>query len=129
MVEGLTKGCLELCDRSESSGGMAWVCLRFAHARGIDHPGRLSSLARCFYLLRQFYTTMSTAVAARGVFIVAAKRTPFGAFGGALKALSATDLGAVACRAALAAGGVDPSVVDSVVIGNVIQVRKRMLQN
>lgn len=61
--------------------------------------------------------------AARAVFIVAAKRTPFGTYGGALKAVSATDLGVIACRAAMAAGGVDPGVVDSVVIGNVIQVR------
>ena len=65
-----------------------------------------------------------SAAAARGVFIVAAKRTPFGAFGGALKGLSSTELGALASRAALAAGGVDPSLVDSVVVGNVIQVSR-----
>jgi acetyl-CoA acyltransferase 2 len=99
---------------------MSWVCLRFAHARGIDHSGRVVALCSASTSCAS-YTTMSTAVAARGVFIVAAKRTPFGAFGGALKALSATDLGAIACRAALAAGGVDPNIVDSVVIGNVIQ--------
>ena len=37
------------------------------------------------------------------IFIVAAKRTPLGAFGGKLKSFSATQLGAVASRAALAA--------------------------
>ena len=61
--------------------------------------------------------------ATRAVFIVAAKRTPFGTFGGALKALSATELGVIASRAALAAGNVDPTSVDSVIVGNVIQVR------
>ena len=59
----------------------------------------------------------------RAVFIVAAKRTPFGTFGGALKAVSATDLIAVAARAALEAGKVPPEAVDSVIVGNVIQVR------
>ena len=62
-----------------------------------------------------------------GVFIVAAKRTPFGTFGGALKGLSATDLSAVASRAALAEGKVDPEKVDSVIIGNVAQVTFSLL--
>lgn len=57
----------------------------------------------------------------KGVFIVAAKRTPFGAFGGSLKTLSATDLGVVSTKAALAAGKVNPETVDSVFFGNVIQ--------
>jgi acetyl-CoA acyltransferase 2 len=61
------------------------------------------------------------AAAGRGVFVVAAKRTPFGTFGGALRGVSATELGAVVFRAALAAGNVDPSTVDSVIVGNVIQ--------
>ena len=56
-----------------------------------------------------------------GVFLVAAKRTPFGAFGGGLKSLSATDLGTHATRAALASIGLDPAAVDAVVFGNVIQ--------
>ena len=62
------------------------------------------------------------AAAGRGVFIVSAKRTPFGAFGGKLKNLSATELSAVAASAALESGGVRPELVDSVVIGNVAQV-------
>jgi acetyl-CoA acetyltransferase family protein len=48
-------------------------------------------------------------------------RTGFGAFGGALKDLSATDLGAVASRSAVARAGVDPSEVEHVVFGNVLQ--------
>ncbi|CAO2594433.1 3-ketoacyl-CoA thiolase, mitochondrial [Lemmus lemmus] len=57
----------------------------------------------------------------RGVFIVAAKRTPFGAFGGLLKDFSAIDLTEFAARAALAAGKVPPEAIDSVVVGNVMQ--------
>ncbi|XP_069424614.1 3-ketoacyl-CoA thiolase, mitochondrial isoform X1 [Ovis canadensis] len=56
-----------------------------------------------------------------GVFIVAAKRTPFGAYGGLLKDFTATDMAEFAARAALSAGKVSPETVDSVVVGNVIQ--------
>jgi acetyl-CoA acyltransferase 2 len=48
-------------------------------------------------------------------------RTGFGAFGGALKDLSATDLGAVAARAAVARAGVAPADVNHVIFGNVLQ--------
>ncbi|HEV8178191.1 MAG TPA: acetyl-CoA C-acetyltransferase [Gemmatimonadales bacterium] len=48
-------------------------------------------------------------------------RTGFGAFGGVLKDLSATDLGAIASKGALARSGVEPSAVDHVVFGNVLQ--------
>ena len=57
----------------------------------------------------------------RHIYIVAAKRTPFGTFGGKLKKHSAIDLGVIAARAALEAGKVDPATVDSVVVGNVSQ--------
>jgi acetyl-CoA acyltransferase 2 len=57
----------------------------------------------------------------KSVFVVGARRTPFGAFGGALKALSATDLGVEAATATLLAAGADPAKVDSVVFGNVAQ--------
>ncbi|XP_025895708.1 3-ketoacyl-CoA thiolase, mitochondrial isoform X2 [Nothoprocta perdicaria] len=57
----------------------------------------------------------------RGVFIVAAKRTPFGAYGGLLKDFTAIDLAEHAARAALAAGKVPPEIVDSVIVGNVMQ--------
>ena len=55
------------------------------------------------------------------VVILAATRTPFGAFGGALKGLSATDLGVHAGKAALAAAGVAPADVGHVIFGNVLQ--------
>src|SRR5215210_7120907 len=48
-------------------------------------------------------------------------RTGFGAFGGALKDLSATDLGTLAGRAALERAGVDPGAVGHVIFGNVLQ--------
>ncbi|KCV70786.1 acetyl-CoA acyltransferase 2 [Fonticula alba] len=57
----------------------------------------------------------------RNLFIVAAKRTPFGTFGGALRDLTATDLAVHASKATLASKNIDPSIVDSVVFGNVAQ--------
>lgn len=42
------------------------------------------------------------ASAARNVYIVAAKRTPFGTFGGKLRDVSATQMSAIASRATLA---------------------------
>jgi acetyl-CoA acyltransferase 2 len=55
----------------------------------------------------------------RTVYLVSAKRTPFGAFGGHFKDLTATDLQVVAAKAALVAAGVNPENVDHVIIGNV----------
>ena len=55
------------------------------------------------------------------VFIVGARRTAFGAFGGALKSMSATDLAVIATRGALASGKISPEIVDTVVVGNVQQ--------
>ncbi len=52
--------------------------------------------------------------------IVDGMRTGFGAFGGSLKQLSATDLGVVAARCALERGRVDPAWIDHVIVGNVI---------
>lgn len=55
------------------------------------------------------------------IVFVAAKRTPFGTFGGALKDHTATDLGVFAAQSALAQGGVKPESIDHVIFGNVIQ--------
>ncbi|KAL3758299.1 hypothetical protein ACHAWU_004264 [Discostella pseudostelligera] len=55
------------------------------------------------------------------VFIVAAKRTPFGAFGGSLKSFTATELGVIATKSAIASAKLDPSTIDAVYFGNVIQ--------
>ncbi|MCG0024563.1 acetyl-CoA C-acetyltransferase [Vibrio parahaemolyticus] len=54
------------------------------------------------------------------VFIVAAKRTPIGAFGGSLKNTSAGDLAAVAIKGALEAAKLAGDKVDEVIVGNVV---------
>ena len=52
--------------------------------------------------------------------ILAARRTPIGAFQGALSSVSATQLGAVAARAALADSGLGPDAIDEVIFGCVL---------
>lgn len=55
------------------------------------------------------------------VVIVSAVRTPIGSFGGGLKALSATQLGAAAIKAAIAKAGIKPEQVQDVLMGAVLQ--------
>lgn len=55
------------------------------------------------------------------VYIVSAVRTPMGSFGGALKDVPATKLGATAIKAALEKAGIKPDDVDEVLMGCVIQ--------
>ena len=55
------------------------------------------------------------------VFILGGARTPMTQYVGALKEVSAIDLGATAARGALAKSGVEPGWVDHVVFGNVQQ--------
>jgi acetyl-CoA acetyltransferase family protein len=57
----------------------------------------------------------------KDVYVIDGARTPFGAFGGAFKDTSATELGAVAARGALERAGVDADRIDQVIFGNVIQ--------
>ena len=57
----------------------------------------------------------------KDLWFVAAKRTPFGTYGGALKDFTATDLAVHAAKAALVAGGVSATDVDQVIFGNVQQ--------
>jgi acetyl-CoA C-acetyltransferase len=59
-------------------------------------------------------------VCEKDIVVVGAVRTPIGARDGILKAYSATDLGAVAIREALARSGVRGDQVDEVVLGNVV---------
>jgi len=58
---------------------------------------------------------------AQEIVFVGAKRTPFGAFNGALKSLTATDLAVEASRAALAQSGLSAEQVGHVIFGNVLQ--------
>ena len=65
------------------------------------------------------------------VCIVAAVRTPFSGFQGALASLPATQLGALAIRAALERAGLAPGAVQECIMGNVLsaglgQVQKRL---
>lgn len=53
--------------------------------------------------------------------IISAARTAIGKFQGALKPLTAPEIGAVAIRAAIERAGVDASQVDEVIMGSVLQ--------
>ena len=53
--------------------------------------------------------------------IVSAVRTPFGRLGGALKQHAATELGAIAIRAALERAGLEGAQADYVIMGQVLQ--------
>ena len=57
----------------------------------------------------------------RDAIILDGARTPFGRFGGALRRLSATQLGVAAATAALARSHIAASAVDHVIFGNVVQ--------
>lgn len=55
------------------------------------------------------------------VYIISAVRTPLGSFGGALAGISATKLGAIAIKGALAKAGLDGKEVQEVYMGSVLQ--------
>ena len=55
------------------------------------------------------------------VFIVAAVRPPIGSFGGCLKSVTATTLGAIAIKGALDKINLNPALIDEVIMGSVIQ--------
>lgn len=54
------------------------------------------------------------------VYIISAVRTPIGSFGGSLSALTASQLGATAIKAAVERAGIDPKQVQEVFMGNVL---------
>src|SRR5688500_15876069 len=53
--------------------------------------------------------------------LLSACRTPIGSFGGALKDLSAADLGAIVIREAIARAGIDAAAIGDVIMGCVLQ--------
>lgn len=57
----------------------------------------------------------------REVVIVSAVRTAIGRFGGTLRDIPASELGAVAIKASVERAGIDPSSIDEVLMGNVVQ--------
>jgi len=58
------------------------------------------------------------------IVIVNGARTAFGAYGGGLATQTATDLAVAATRGAISRSKIDPALIDSVVMGNVIQSSK-----
>ncbi len=57
----------------------------------------------------------------KDVVIISAIRTPIGKFQGALKSMSATQLGALVVKAAVERAGLPPELIDEVIMGNVVQ--------
>lgn len=55
------------------------------------------------------------------VYIISAVRTPLGSFGGALKDISATRLGAIAIKGAIEKAGIDKNIIQDVLMGCVLQ--------
>ena len=62
----------------------------------------------------------------RDIVIAHPVRTAIGAYNGTLKGTPATELGAVVIRETLRRAGLDPAVIDSAVMGNVVQAGNRM---
>src|SRR6266852_6275632 len=71
----------------------------------------------CFTIIRRVPTVQD-------VYIIAGARTPVGVLQGALSDVTATDLGVIAAKGAIERSGVDPQLIDQVVLGNVIQSSK-----
>lgn len=63
---------------------------------------------------------------AREIVIAHPVRTPIGSFGGSLKDVPATALGAIAVRETLRRSGLDAGSVSTVVLGNVVQAGNKM---
>src|SRR5205814_8652423 len=55
------------------------------------------------------------------VYVVSAVRTPIGSYGGSLKDIPATKLGAIVIRSAIEKAGIRPEQVDEVLMGCVLQ--------
>lgn len=57
----------------------------------------------------------------RDIVLLAGARTPMGRYGGALRDISAIELGALAARAAIERSRVEPAEFDHVIVGNALQ--------
>ncbi len=55
------------------------------------------------------------------IVFISGQRTAFGAFGGSLKDISATDLAVISAKATLQQAGLSPEKIEHIVIGNVVQ--------
>lgn len=65
-------------------------------------------------------------MSSREIVLCHAVRTAIGTYGGSLRSTPATELGAATIQAALQRSGLDPSRVQSVVMGNVVQAGNKM---
>lgn len=66
-------------------------------------------------------TTQTNLFAMEKIVFISGKRTPFGAFGGSLKDVSATDLSVAAAKATLEQANLSAEKVEHLVLGNVVQ--------
>ena len=57
----------------------------------------------------------------KDIYIVASARTPIGSFGGALKDVHSTKLGAIAIKVAVSRAGIDATEIQEVYMGSVLQ--------
>ncbi len=57
----------------------------------------------------------------REAYIISAARTAVGTFGGQLKAVSAVDLGTLVVKESISRSGIEPGLVEEVIMGNVLQ--------
>ena len=87
-----------------------------ARSRGAGAPRNQDSLTE-----RQLPHPDVTITLWTHALILSACRTPIGSFGGALKDLSAADLGAIVIREAIARAGVDAAEIGDVIMGCVLQ--------
>ena len=65
-------------------------------------------------------------MSSRSVVIAEPVRTAIGAFGGALKDMPASELGAIAIRAAVDRAGLKPEEIETAAMGNVVQAGVKM---
>jgi len=56
----------------------------------------------------------------KDIVIVSAARTAIGNFGGSLSKLSAVEIGVIAAKEAIERAGIEPSVIDEVIVGNIL---------
>ena len=81
-----------------------------------EQPSNINHSASCHIFAAQIKNMNKLEV-----YIVSAVRTPIGSFGGSLKDVPATKLGAAAIKAAIEKAGVKPSQVEEVLMGCVLQ--------
>ncbi|KAI0069068.1 thiolase [Artomyces pyxidatus] len=82
---------------------------------------RLASVPRTHSRLLAVVSRSMSSSVPHEVVIVAASRTPVGSFNGALKTLTAPQLGVVALKRAFESSKIDPKVVEEIYFGNVVQ--------